>query len=246
MRGIRVPNPFAQWVGGWFLILGIGSALPSHGQWIEPSGTGWAKFQVAHQDTQQRFDENGVVESYFTQDARSITTTVRFTAAVGLWRGIDLRVDVPYHRLVVNGVTRDRRTTGLADPCLFVRVGGLLAGGGDFALGGGVKFPVGDFQPDAEQIALSQGQRDWELLVEMGKSLHPWPGYVMAWAGYRWRGVNAETRKSQVTSNWWTSRLAGRLIVSSGNSPSTGSLDVRPSARTLDWNWSRIDKSFCN
>jgi len=199
MRKKRVSNQFALWVGGWLLVLGIGSALPSYGQWIEPPGTGWAKLQVAHQDTQQRFDENGVVESYFTEDARSITTTVRFTAAVGLWRGIDLWVDVPYHRLAFNDVTNDRLTTGLADPRLFVRVGPSLAGIDDLplavALRGGVKFPVGDFQLDAEQISLSQGQRDWELLVEVGKSLHPWPVYVMGWAGYRWREVNAETQK---------------------------------------------------
>jgi hypothetical protein len=54
---------------------------------------------------------------------------------------------------------------------------------------------VGDFRLDAEQISLSEGQRDWELLLEVGKSLHPWPAYVMAWAGYRWREVNDEVEK---------------------------------------------------
>lgn len=38
--------------------------------------------------------------------------------------------------------------------------------------------------------ALSQGRRDWTLLVELGKSLHPWPVYVVRGGGYRWREEN--------------------------------------------------------
>lgn len=196
-RGGLRPTLLA-WAGGWLLV-GLTAAGPSYGQWIEPPGTGWITLQVAHQDTRERFDENGHVESYFAEDARSITTTVRFTGALGLWRGLDLWVDVPYHRLAFNDVTRDRLTTGVADPRLFLRVGpslvGLEALPVAVALRGGTKFPVGTFQLDAEQISLSQGQRDWELLLEVGKSLHPWPVYVTAWAGYRWREKNAETQK---------------------------------------------------
>lgn len=185
-------------IGGCLLVGGL-VAVPSYGQWIEPPGTGWAKVQVAYQDTRSRFDENGRVEPYFTEDARSITTTVRFTGAVGLWRGLDLWVDVPYHRLAFNDVTRDRVTAGLADPRVFLRVGPSLVGVDALPLAvavrGGVKFPVGDFRLDSEQISLSQGQRDWDLLLEVGKSLHPWPVYVMAWGGYRWREVNPQTQK---------------------------------------------------
>ena len=43
--------------------------------------------------------------------------------------------------------------------------------------------------------SLSQGQRDWDLLLEVGKSLHPWPVYVMGWVGYRWREVNREIQE---------------------------------------------------
>ncbi len=182
----------------WLIVSGF-AALASYGQWIEPPGTGWATLRVAHQDTRDRFDENGTVESYFNEDARSITTTVRFSGAIGLWRGLDAWVDVPYHRLAFNDATRDRLSTGLADPRFFLRVGPSLVGVEDLpvavALRGGVKFPVGDFQISAEQISLSQGQRDWEVLLEAGKSLHPWPVYVMAWGGYRWRETNTEIER---------------------------------------------------
>ncbi len=174
-------------------------AAPASGQWVEPPGTGWVKVQVAHQDTRSKFSREGTIVSFDNEDARSITTTARVTGALGLWRGVDAWVGVPYYRLAFNDVQDERLTTGLADPRLFLRVGPSAIGFDDLpvavALRGGVKFPVGEFEVDANAISLSQGQRDWDLLLEVGKSLHPWPVYVMAWAGYRWREVNTSIQE---------------------------------------------------
>jgi len=225
------------------------SVPPSQAQWIEAPGTGWVKVQVAHQDTRERFDENGTVESYFNEDARSITTTVRLSAAVGLLRGVDAWVDVPYHRLAFNDVTRDRLTTGIADPRLFLRVGPSLVGRDELpvavALRGGVKFPVGDFQISAEQISLSQGQRDWELILEVGKSLHPWPVYLVGWAGYRWRETNTEIERKPgderllyVAAGGTVDRLRWKLALDGqfGNPPvrrDFGGIELERDRRTL-------------
>ncbi len=175
-----------------FLIVSTGG---TQAQWVEAPGTGWVHVGVAHQDTPLKFDRNGNVTDFDTENARSVTTTVRVTGALGLVRGVDAWVDVPYHRLAFNDVQADRLQTGIADPRLFLRVGPSLFGIGDLpvalALRGGIKFPVGEFDIDAEVIPLSEGQRDWELVLEVGKSLHPWPVYVMGWAGYRRREENA-------------------------------------------------------
>ena len=182
------------------VLLLAGSAVsPAAGQWIEPPGTGWVDLGVAHQETREKFDRTGAVVPFDSEDARSVVTTARLTGALGVWRGIDAWVDVPVHRLAFDDVQDDRLRTGLADPRLYLRVGPAVAGLRDLpfavALRGGVKFPVGDFAVDANTISLSQGQRDWDLLLEVGKSLHPWPAYVMGWAGYRWREVNHAIRR---------------------------------------------------
>ena len=52
---------------------------------------------------------------------------------------------------------------------------------------GGVKLPIGDFDVGSSVIPLGDGQRDWELMLEVGRSFYPVPVYVMGWAGYRWR-----------------------------------------------------------
>lgn len=178
------------------VVLSVGPVLPGHGQWVEPPGTGWVTLQMAHQNTDMRFDENAARELLFNESARSITTTVRLTGAVGLWRGIDAWIDAPVHHLQFNDVRRENTNYGIGDPRLHLRVGPSVVGLDNLPLAvavrGGTKFPLGDFEVDADVIPLSEGQQDWEVLLEVGKSLYPWPMYVMAWGGYRWRTVNPE------------------------------------------------------
>lgn len=168
-------------------------------QWVEAPGTGWAQVQVSHQQTQDGFDREGdVVDLTPAQEkGQSIITTARFTGALGLVRGIDAWVDVPYRRQEFNASrTEDLTNTGFGDPRVYLRAGPSLFGIRTMpvaiALRGGVKFTSGNFNVSSEAISLSEGQRDWELLLELGKSLRPWPVYVQGWAGYRWRERNDE------------------------------------------------------
>jgi hypothetical protein len=183
------------------LLLGLAFALTvptASGQWVEAPGTGWVQLQIAHQQTRDGFDEEGdVVPLVQTpgDDGQSVITTVRFTGALGLLRGVDAWVDVPYHRQAFNTSRReseDVSDVGFGDPRVYLRVAPSLLGidAVPVALRGGAKFTSGNFRVRSDAISLSEGQRDWELLLEVGTNLHPWPVYVMGWAGYRWRERN--------------------------------------------------------
>jgi hypothetical protein len=164
-------------------------------QWVEAPGEGWLEFSVTHHRTDTRFGPDGDVEPLFNAESRSVTTSAFLTTAVGLVPGLDAWAQVPFHRLQFDDIVRDRTSTGLGDPRIFLRAGPKAFGldiGLPIAVRGGVKFPVGDFPIDAEVIPLTEGQRDWELLVELGYSFYPAPVYVMGWAGYRWRTFNDE------------------------------------------------------
>ena len=171
-------------------MLGAG---PAAGQWVEPPGHGWAQLSVYHHDTRTRFDATGRRDSLFNAEGRAVTTSAVLTAAVGLVRGVDAWLQVPYHRLAFDDVAADRRSVGFGDPRLQVRVGPAVFGRRfPVAVRGGVKLALGRFNRDAEIIPLSEGQRDYEVLVEIGHSFYPRPLYALAWAGYRWRGWNDE------------------------------------------------------
>ncbi len=175
--------------------------LPSlaRGQWVQAPGTGWIDLSLAHHATDTRFDENGTIEPLFNKDSRSVTTSAFLTGALGLVRGIDVWAQLPVHRLQFDDAVRERTSTGLGDPRVFVRIGPELFGIDQspvpVALRGGVKLSVGDFPVDAEIIPLTEGQRDWELLLELGHSFHPLPVYAMGWIGYRWRTTNTAIRR---------------------------------------------------
>lgn len=201
--------------------IGLGTALlavllvaPAAGQWVEQPGTGWVNLQFAHQRTETGFNKNGRVVPLdeLDPDAQSIISTARLSGAIGLVPGIDMWVDIPVHRQSFTGSGSDLLTTGLGDSRFFLRGGPSLLGMDALPLAiavrGGVKLSTGRFENDAETISLSQGQRDWSLLVEAGKSLHPWPMYVSGWAGYRWREENEEISRA-IGNEWVFNAAAG-------------------------------------
>lgn len=192
-------------LGAFFVLLPLLSGPTAAAQWVEAPGTGWAQLQISHQRTEDGFNGEGEVVPLVQtpgDDGESTITTVRFTGALGLVQGLDVWADVPVHRQEFNSsnpVTEDLRDTGFGDPRVYLRMGPSLLGVNALplavALRGGAKFTSNNFSVSSETISLSEGQRDWELLVELGKSLHPQPVYVQGWVGYRWRERNEEINR---------------------------------------------------
>ena len=182
---------------------------PATAQWVEQPGDGWAQVSLYHHDTTRRFDEQRNVESLFNQDSRSITTSLIFTGAFGVHNGVDVWGQLPVHRLSFNDIAAERESFGLGDPKIYVRIGPTLFGLSSsipVAIRGGVKLAIGDFPVDSEIVPLTEGQRDWELMLELGHSFYPKSMYAMAWAGYRWREENEEIERKP--GNEWFAYLA--------------------------------------
>jgi hypothetical protein len=221
-------------------VIGLLAALLApplaRGQWVEAPGTGWVDLSLSHHATGTRFDENANTEPLFNEDSRSVTTSAFLTGALGLVRGIDVWAQVPFHRLQFDDAVRERTSTGLGDPRVFVRAGPELFGFDSFpvpvALRGGVKFSVGDFPVDAEIIPLTEGQRDWEVLLELGHSFHPLPVYAMGWIGYRWRETNTEINRKPGDERLFFAAVGGQWRQLTWEMAVDG-LFGRPPTRTL-------------
>lgn len=168
-------------------------------QWVEPPGSGWLQVSVYHHNTRSRFDERGHVVGIFNEGGQSITTSLFATVVHSITRGADVWLEVPLHWLQFNDVVADRSSTGLGDPRIHVRAGPALFGVHTFpvpvALRLGAKLPLGDFPIDSEIIPLTEGQRDYEVILELGHSFYPRPFYAMGWVGYRWRERNEEVAR---------------------------------------------------
>lgn len=165
-------------------------------QWVEEPGEGWVDLSVYHQDTREGYGARGERGPLFA-GGHAVSTSAVLTVAGGVAPGVDAWIQVPFQRLRYDDFAGERLRTGVGDTRLYLRAAPLRLLGSDLpvAVRGGVKVPVADFEVDAEVIPLGDGQIDWELMVEAGHSLHPFPAYLAGWVGYRWRRPNRETRR---------------------------------------------------
>ena len=185
-------------IAAFVIMILPGRAAEAGAQWVEPPGRGWLDLSVFHLDTREAFRSDGDIAAFdpFTQ-AHAVSTSAFATVAMGLFPGVDAWVQVPYQRLRFDDLAGDRLRTGIGDARFYLRVqpGRYFGSGFPLAVRGGAKVPVGDFAVDAEIIPLGDGQRDWELVLELGHSFYPLPAYVSAWLGHRWREANVESRR---------------------------------------------------
>lgn len=206
-----------EWKRGAVLLCALTSLLgvqEAYGQWIEAPGSGWVQADLYHQDTRRLFGSEGDTQPIFA-DGHAVTTSLYVTAAAGLVVGLDAWAQLPFHRLVFEDAAARRERAGIGDPRFFLRAGPSLVGVQSpvpVALRVGVKLPGGDFPVDAEVIPLGEGQRDWELLLEIGHAFGRRPLYAGGWVGYRWRETNEETARDPGDERFAYAAIGGRLV----------------------------------
>jgi hypothetical protein len=183
---------------------------PVTGQWVQAPGTGWVAAAVHYQDTRERYDILGETRPFFA-NGHAVTTSLYLTSALGILPGVDVWAQVPFHRLQFDDITGERNSTGIGDPKAWVRVAPMRLVGSDFPLAvrAGVKLPVGDFPIDAEVVPLGEGQRDWEVILEVGHSFYPASVYAMAWIGYRWREKDEKTDRDWGDERFFFAQVGG-------------------------------------
>lgn len=190
--------------------LGVLLPGPAASQWVEPGGSGWTSLSVYHQDTSDVFGIDGDRET-FPGRGRTVATSAFFTVAMGIGKGWDFWAQAPLLRLSFEDIfTGVQESTGIGDARLYVRAAPLswLGSPLPLAIRGGVKLPVGDFDVGTSLIPLGDGQRDWELMLELGHSFYPRPIYAMGWAGYRWREARVPGRQ-EFGNEWFFYTAAG-------------------------------------
>ena len=188
---------------------GVGSLLP---------GQGWAQASVFALDTRDQFDNTGQAAPYFA-DGDLTLRSLLVTGAVGLVRGLEAWGQLSAHALDFSEVSGSRTRTGMGDVRLWLRAGPRLLGIDEgrlpvwMGLRVGVKLPGSDFPIDAQIIPLTEGQRDAEVAVELGRALAGGRYLVQAWGGRRWR---AENRDAAVRpGNEWFGYVSGSAAVGS-------------------------------
>lgn len=243
---LRWGGPSSGVAAAWpFLLLALllSGPWPAAAQWVSAPGEGWVQLSVYHQFTRTEFDRERKRDG-LENEAEAVNTVAFLTVNAGLLPGLDVWAQVPWQRVEFNDALQDRTQTGFGDTRVWLRTAPLAYLGVDFplAIRGGVKFPVSDFQVDSEIISLTDGQTDWELMLEVGHSFWPRSLWVAGWAGYRWREENEEILRDFGNQAFFLLQGGGRagpigykLVVEGfdGETPTIEGLQIASAEREL-------------
>jgi hypothetical protein len=157
-------------------------------------GAGWIQVAARGVRSARFYGAGGAVHD-LPGGTEATTMSAYVTGAVGLVRGVEVWAQLPVHRLRVVDDAQTRVRTGLGDPRVSVRVGPGLFGLSHtpVSVRAGVKVPGTDFPVDSRVLPLSEGQTDYEIALESGARVFGEVAYFVAWAGYRWRTLDAAT-----------------------------------------------------
>lgn len=178
--------PALVWAGAWTLPKGhlwgkISYYQQDTGAWYIAAPQGLGKHQVAA-GTRQLYRFNGKYES----------KAVFFELFYGITDRLDVGVQVPYFNQVFTDDTQLKPPSdaGISDMRVFGKWC-LISRPVLLTLKGGVKMPTGEFRNEDGIIPVGEGQWDFDLLVQLGRSLWPLPLYGNLEGGYRFRLENA-------------------------------------------------------
>lgn len=179
-----------RFVAGVALLL-VGPSLAHAGAWTLPQGTNWFKVGFMYQDTTERYFLDGERIPYFF-DGRNQTRALFFEYVRGLTDRLDVKVQLPIFAISFDDFAGERESNGLGDLRLESRYN-IMDDPMVLTLGGTIKFPTGEFVNDAEIVPVGEGQYDFDVFAEVGRSLWPVNGYVTGKIGYRFRTENKKT-----------------------------------------------------
>lgn len=182
--------------------------LASAGAWTTKSGSVWAKASWFRQTTSEWYTDVdqpillpdntlGVRKAGSRQPYRFNgeyeSTAIFLEAFYGVTDRIDVSVQVPWFDQAFDDDTRvdSPSDAGFSDVRLFARWN-LIQKPLLLTLKGGVKLPTGEFVNEDGLIPVGEGQADYEISLQAGRSLWPLPAYANVDVGYRIRTENTD------------------------------------------------------
>ncbi|NKB71674.1 MAG: hypothetical protein GKR89_31755 [Candidatus Latescibacteria bacterium] len=194
------------WGGKLALFVGLVLAWPASlwaGAWTLPQGKFWGKATLFLQTTEEWYIASpefsggqlygkGTRRPYrFEGEYQS--RAVFLEGFYGLTERFDIGLQVPYFDQQFADATRSEPPSdaGFSDIRLFAKAR-FLQKPVIFTFKGGVKMPTGEFRNEDGLIPVGEGQWDYDLVAQVGRSFWPLPLYANAELGYRVRTKNDE------------------------------------------------------
>ncbi len=180
------------------------------GAWTLPKGKLWTKVTYFQQSTDEWYAAsrqfiagkiiNPSTRTRYNFEGQYESKAFFAEAFYGVTDRFDVGVQLPYFDQVFSDETRidpvsGARTpvsdAGLSDMRLFAKFR-LIEKPFLFTLNGGIKMPTGEFKNEDGLIPVGEGQWDFDLIAQLGRSFWPLSLYGNVDVGYRVRTKNDE------------------------------------------------------
>ncbi|MEW6753508.1 MAG: transporter [Candidatus Latescibacterota bacterium] len=198
----------------------LAPAAAQAGAWTLDAGQVWTKLAVQHQQTDRWFLASAAQAGgrlHGPGARRPYRFGGRYEASAwfldvygGLTGWLDLGIQVPYFWQRYADATRQGAAaaeSGLGDVRVFTKVR-LLARPLVLSLQAAAKLPTGEFTNREGAVPVGQGQWDFDLAGQVGRSFWPLPLYANLDAGRRFRTRNAGIDRDP-GDEWFLSAEAG-------------------------------------
>ena len=209
------------------LVVALWAAPALGGAWTVPASGFWGKVSYFRQTSSEWYIDSpeprvirtgggvefselpaGTRHPYrFGGEYRSKAVFVEGFYGVTDW--LNLGVQVPWFDQVYQDSTRAEAPAdaGFSDLRIFTKLRALQSPA-VLTLKLGAKVPTGDFRNEDGLIPVGEGQWDFDLLMQAGRSFWPLPAYANLEAGYRLRMENEDVRRDPV-DEWLVNAEAG-------------------------------------
>ena len=175
------------------------------GAWTLPKGRLWAKSAVFYQSTDSRFcteqdalgpayravgctstGDSGPFDPFLGGEFTALSVFTELVYGATGWLDVGLQIPLYSLKFTDEASPNRPRSNSIGDVRAYGKLR-LLQAPIVASIQIGAKSPTGRYDIDAEVVNVSEGQWDADIMVELSKSLWPWPGYASIGFGYRIR-----------------------------------------------------------
>ena len=163
------------------------------GAWTLQKGQVWSKLNLLTQSTSEHYLENGDVGEF---PATYKSNQVFFDIFYGVNDRVDIGIQIPYcgNKFVdiasaVGLPEENAKESGIGDLRGYTKIN-LVQQAIVSTLKLGFKAPIGEYRAAPEAISVSEGQWDFDIILQIGGSLYPAPMYANIDLGFRLRQEN--------------------------------------------------------
>lgn len=203
-------------------LIALGAAQAPAGAWTQPRGRLWVKSALIYSFTDRQFAARAAIlpggrevqagdSRPFDEEGAARARLIWSEVEFGISDRLSVGAALPYQDLRYEDRLALTESWGVGDIRLAARYALLHEGARRLSVRGAWKLPYGEAATRPDDLPLGEGQSDFDLGLQFGRSLGWRSGWTGIEGGYRWRLRNEEIGRDPGDEWFWRVEAAAGL-----------------------------------